>query len=285
VPPTPGPLAAAAVLNADLGMVILMGLVVAIPTSIAGFAWARYIGKTIQINDFEEVQQEIQSDDKPSAWLAFAPIILPIILIGFRSVVIYPTHPLGEGWIAYLSNIIGNPVIALLIGLIIASFLGKKSNREEKFKWVTGALKEAGLIILVTGAGGAFGNILRATNIGDILGEQLSGMQVGILLPFIIAAILKTAQGSSTVSIITTAAIIAPLMEALGIKTEMAKALAVLSIGAGAMTVSHINDSYFWVVSQFSHLDLKSALKSHSVATLIQGITAIVLITLLYKIF
>jgi GntP family gluconate:H+ symporter len=285
VPPTPGPLAAAAVLNADLGLVMILGLIISIPTAIAGLVWAKYIGKSIKTVDFETEQKESETTEQPSTFMAFAPILLPVLLIGLRSVANYPTHPLGNGLAFTSINFLGSPIIALFIGLIIASFLGKNSKKEQKLSWVTGALKEAGVIILVTGAGGAFGNILRASNIGEFLGQELSGMQAGILLPFIIAAILKTAQGSSTVAIITTAAIISPLMEGLGIDSEIAKALAVLSIGAGAMTVSHINDSYFWVVSQFSHLDIKSALKSHTIATLIQGVTAIILISIINMFF
>ena len=106
-------------------------------------------------------------------------------------------------------------------------------------------------------------------------------MQVGIFLPFLLAAILKTAQGSSTVSIITTATIIAPMMDVLGLDSELSRALAVLAIGAGAMTVSHINDSYFWVVSQFSGMDTKTTLKSHTLATFFQGITAIILLAII----
>jgi GntP family gluconate:H+ symporter len=285
VPPTPGPLAAAAVLKADLGLVMIMGLVISIPTAIAGLLWAKYIGKSVETTDIETEQKEPEITSLPSPFMAFAPILLPVLLIGLRSVANYPTHPLGEASLFTTINFLGNPIIALFIGLITASFLGGRSKREEKLSWVTEALKEAGVIILVTGAGGAFGNILRASNIGEFLGQELSGMQAGILLPFIIAAILKTAQGSSTVAIITTAAIISPLMEGLGIDSEIAKALAVLSIGAGAMTVSHINDSYFWVVSQFSHMDIKSALKSHTIATLIQGVTAIILISIINSFF
>ena len=142
------------------------------------------------------------------------------------------------------------------------------------------SLKEAGEIILITGAGGAFGSILRSGNLGEIIETNFSGLEVGIFLSFILAAILKTAQGSSTVAIITAATIIAPMMDMLGLDTELSRALAVLAIGAGSMTISHINDSYFWVVSQFSGMDTKTTLKSHSAATLIQGIVAILLLSL-----
>ena len=110
-------------------------------------------------------------------------------------------------------------------------------------------------------------------------------MQVGIFLPFILAAVLKSAQGSSTVAIITTAAIVAPLLDSLGLESETSKALTVLAIGAGSMTVSHLNDSYFWVVAQFSGMDTSTALKSQTLATLFQGLTGIIIIYVLYLIF
>ena len=134
---------------------------------------------------------------------------------------------------------------------------------------------------MITGAGGAFGAILRATGIGDFIGESVEGMELGLLLPFIIAAILKTAQGSSTVAIITAAAIVAPILESFGLDSAMGRALAVLSIGAGAMTVSHINDSFFWVVAQFTEMDTTTALKSQTVTTLLQGVVGVLIVLVL----
>jgi GntP family gluconate:H+ symporter len=161
----------------------------------------------------------------------------------------------------------------------------KETPVKERLTWVSSSLKEAGVIILITGAGGAFGSILRSGNLGGIIETHFSGVQAGIFLPFILAAILKTAQGSSTVAIITAATIIAPMMDVLGLESEMSRALAVLAVGAGAMTVSHINDSYFWVVSQFSGMNTKTTLKSHTIATLLQGIFAILLLSLIQIFF
>jgi len=138
---------------------------------------------------------------------------------------------------------------------------------------------------LITGAGGAFGAILRATGIGDIIGDAFSGYNLGLFLPFLIAAILKSAQGSSTVSIITTAAIIAPILSSFGLDSDLGRALTVLSIGAGAMTVSHLNDSFFWVVAQFTEMDTATALKSQTVSTLFQGLTGILVVMLIGWLF
>jgi gluconate:H+ symporter, GntP family len=277
VPPTPGPLAAAAALKADLGLVIFLGLIVALPVSLTGYFWAKFISKKVNVVVKEETQNEEDPEKLPGNLVSFAPIIFPIILIALKSIADYPTHPFGSDWIFQILTFVGNPVIALLMGVILA-FALKHSAKDSHFDWTVKGLKEAGVIILITGAGGAFGEILRAGGIGDIIGSGLSDFHVGILLPFILAAVLKSAQGSSTVAIITTAAIVSPLLGSLGLSSEISKALTVLAIGAGAMTVSHLNDSYFWVVAQFSDMDTSTALKSQTMATLLQGLTGIAII-------
>ncbi|MBE9490290.1 MAG: GntP family permease [Bacteroidetes bacterium] len=285
VPPTPGPLAATAALDADLGLVILLGLVVAIPVALSGYFWAKYLEKRIEPVDLEPSIAEITTEKLPKTSSSFVPILIPIILIALKSLTNYPTHPFGEGVISNIFNFIGNPVIALLIGVFLAFNLKSKHKEETHFNWVTSGLKEAGIIILITGAGGAFGAILQATGIGDVIGENFSNMKLGLLLPFIVAAVLKSAQGSSTVSIITTAAIMAPILESFGLDSSVGRALTVLSIGAGAMTVSHLNDSFFWVVAQFTGMDTTTALKSQSVSTLIQGLTGILIVMIIGWIF
>ncbi len=275
IPPTPGPLAAAAALDADIGLVIMLGFVVAIPVALTGMFWGKYIGNKIGKALDENEEEKIIVKKLPKTSLSFAPILVPIILIALNSIASYPSHPFGEGRLADVLHFIGNPVIALFIGVALAFQLKDKKIKDTHAHWVGEGLKQAGVIILITGAGGAFGAILRATGIGDFIGESFSGMELGLLLPFMIAAVLKTAQGSSTVAIITTAAIIAPILESFGLDSSMGRALAVLSIGAGAMTVSHINDSFFWVVAQFTEMDTQTALKSQSVATLLQGLVGV----------
>ncbi len=284
VPPTPGPLAAAALLEADLGLVMLLGLAVAIPVSLAGYLWGSYSGK--KIKTIEENSNKGQGAIEMSAdqsvsnvkFLSFImPLILPIVLIALKSIAEYPTYPFGESIVYKTLIFLGDPIIALLLGVILVFLSTTKADLTEKNIWVIKALKESGSIILVTGVGGAFGNIIRASDLetyfhfGDI-------MVSGLFIAFILSAALKTAQGSSTVAIITTDAIIAPLLNSLGLETEFEKALSVLAIGAGALTVSHINDSYFWVVSQFSNLSVKSALRTHTLATLVQGVVGIMIL-------
>jgi len=281
VPPTPGPLAAAATLQADIGMIILLGLVVAIPTAGVGWLWAVFYARRFQIVPDTSTEQVPLNTSQPSVPLAFAPILVPIVLIALKSIADYPTTPFGEGMMAKLFGFIGHPVNALLIGVFLAFLLKARRNKQLLFDWVSMGLKSAGAIILITGAGGAFGNVLRATDIGDTIGQVLTRWPIGIFMPFLIAAIIKTAQGSSTVAIITTAALISPLLGTLGLESELGKALAVLAIGAGAMTVSHVNDSYFWVVAQFSDMDTATALRSFTLATFLQGTVGIVVVAIL----
>lgn len=286
VPPTPGPLAAAVALDADLGLVMLLGLAVAIPVSLSGYFWATYLQKkTLDKPETNTPQNEVIAEKLPRTSLSLYPILVPIVLIALKSIASYPTHPFGMGTFSKAVNFIGNPIVALFIGVFLAFALKPKIKEATHFNWVASGLKEAGIIILITGAGGAFGAILRATGVGDIIGESFANMQLGLLLPFIIAAVLKSAQGSSTVSIITTAAIIAPILSSFGLDTDLGRALTVLSIGSGAMTVSHLNDSFFWVVAQFTEMDTPTALRSQTVSTLIQGITGIILVMLLGWIF
>ena len=285
VPPTPGPLAAAATIGADIGLIILLGLIVSIPTAGVGLLWAHFYGRRFKIIPKDMPDPVENKTEGPPALFAYAPLIIPIILIALKSIADYPTAPFGDGFIKSLFAFIGHPVMALIIGVFLAFGLKREKSDQSYFDWVATGLQNAGVIILITGAGGAFGNVLRATGIGESMGQTMSQWQLGIFLPFIIAAVLKSAQGSSTVAIITTAALVSPLLEPMGLATPLAKALVVLAIGAGSMTVSHVNDSYFWVVSQFSDMDTATALRCHSLATLVQGITGIIVIGILSWIF
>ena len=289
VPPTPGPLAAAAILEADLGMVMLFGLLVAVCVSFAGYFWALFIGKRLNVQEghLEPPLESLDDDleNAPSLLNTLLPLFLPLLLIALKSVAEYPTNPLGKGLLAEIFIFLGNPIVALFIGVILSfSMIGKKGKNQTQ-GWVVESLKQAGAIVLITGAGGGFGAILRTLDYASLLHIDTASGLGGLLLAFGMAAVLKTAQGSSTVSIITTAAIIAPLLGTFGLESIVHKALTVLAIGAGAMTVSHVNDSYFWVVSEFSKMDMKTALKGHTLATLFQGITGIGVILLLYLTF
>lgn len=278
VPPTPGPLAAAASLNADLGTVILYGLIASVPAALSGWFWANYIGKKYDIKP--EVEESythlIEKYGKlPNTFMSFLPLVLPIILILLKSVASFPTLPFGakESFSYKLFNFIGDPVTALMIGVITSLFLVKRSELGTAVDtWMGHGIKDAAIILAITAAGGSFGKVLQASPMVEFIKVNMGGLSLGMFLPFIISAALKTAQGSSTVAIITTASILAPLIGTLGLNP----ALTVVAIGAGSMVVSHANDSYFWVVSQFSNMPVNTAYKIYTTATAIEGTVAFV---------
>ncbi len=274
VPPTPGPIAAAGTLGADLGAVIGLGLIVSVPAMIAGYLWAIKFAKRYEIKaELEETYDELikKYGDLPGAFHSFMPLLLPIILILLKSIASYPTKPFGKGGFADFIIFIGDPVTALMIGVFFALTLVKRDKLGEAVhSWMGEGVRNAALILAITGAGGAFGSILKASPMAGFINNTLSGLKLGIFLPFLISAALKTAQGSSTVAIITTASIMTPLLGPLG----LSPALTVLAIGAGSMVVSHANDSYFWVVSQFSNMEVATSYKAYTTATFLEGMVA-----------
>jgi len=282
VPPTPGPVAAAGVLGADLGLVILWGGLVSIIALAAGLLFSLKYAARIHIEaekDLEESETENLAADAPSALKSVIPILLPIILIVLRSISELKSHPFGDGNIAVFIDFIGQPVVALLIGVFFAFLLPRKLTTEmlSASGWVGQAVIAAATIIIITGCGGAFGKVLQNSGIADVIKIYLGqSASLSIWLPFFIAAALKTAQGSSTVAIITTAGIMAPLLLTLGLEAPTAKALVVVSIGAGSMVVSHANDSYFWVVTGLSGMTVKQGYKLQTLGTLVLGVTAAV---------
>lgn len=288
VPPTPGPIAAAGNLMVEnLGLVIIFGLCISIVTMLVGYAWAIRSGKIYQSG--EDLSEILENDTQvketygelPSAFKAFAPIFIPIALMATASIVKLAFPHLKEESIYTFFMFLGNPTNALFIGLLFASLLLPKFDEETLSDWVGQGIKSAGEILIITGAGGALGTVLKASGIGSYLGEFLQTLQLGIFVPFIIAAALKTAQGSSTTALVVTSTIIYPLLGSLGLDSEMGKVLTVMAIGAGAMTVSHANDSFFWVVSRFSKMDVGTAYRSYTMATLLQGLATITIVAVL----
>ncbi|MBP7304389.1 MAG: GntP family permease, partial [Fervidobacterium sp.] len=195
-----------------------------------------------------------------------------------KSISDLPIMPFGNGSFKEVISLVGHPVTALLIGVVAAFAIPKRLTRDmvSVNGWVGEAIFRAGSIILITAAGGAFGKVLQNSGIASIAGASLSKANLGIWLPAIIAAILKTVQGSSTVAIVTTASLLSPLMDSLGFSSPIAKALIVVAIGAGSMIASHANDSYFWVVTQSSKMDVKIGYKLHTLGTLLQGLASVI---------
>lgn len=282
VPPTPGPIAAAGNLGLgdNLGLVMAAGLVFALLAALSGLFWARrcsYLNSDELTQDQEPAAPDTPTSvDLPTPVLAFTPILLPIVLICLGSLANVPTELPGRGALYEALNFLGKPMIALLVGLGFALLLLRSGNRLHSLGECTETgLKIAAPILLVTGAGGAFGAVLAATPLGDYLGSSLSALGLGVWVPFLVAAALKSAQGSSTVALVAGSALIAPLLPQLGLDSDTGRVLCVMAIGAGAMTVSHVNDSYFWVVSQFSRMSVATAVRAHTVATLTMGLVTI----------
>ena len=283
IPPTPGPIAAAGILQADLGLVIIIGLPVSILTLFFGWFWAVKIAGRVHIDPNPELTEKefnARLAEAPSAFHAFLPILCPILLIVLRSVAQYPTRPFGENGFYTIISFIGSPMIALLAGVFIAFTLPKKFDRKmlSVSGWVGDSMLAAAIIILITGAGGAFGKVLQNSGIADIIGRGMVHMSAGLWLPFLAAAAIRAAQGSSTVAIITTASIMAPLLQSTGLDSSSGRALSVLAIGAGSMVASHANDSFFWVVTQLSGMHVNTGYKLMTTGTICMGIFACLII-------
>jgi gluconate:H+ symporter, GntP family len=292
VPPTPGPIAAAGAFGADeyLGTIILVGLAVSVPTIIAGYLWATRVAVRIRIPgeaegvSYEEVVKDFGS--LPPAWKAFTPILIPILLIAIGSLAGLAGYT-GAG--SSLLRFLGTPVVALFAGLLTALPLLPRYDSETLTGWMAAGIHNAAPILLITGAGGAFGRVLAATPIAELIKGLVEGGAPGgawaLLMAFLVAAGLKTAQGSSTAALVVTSSLMAPLLPGIGIVEPLPVALVIMAIGAGAMTVSHANDSFFWVVAQFSGMEVKDAYTAQTLATLAQGLTALATTWLLYVLF
>lgn len=279
VPPHPGIAAAGATIGADLGMVMLLGIVISIPLTVLGYYWALRFGPRIKDDTAIMVKEEAQERDLrmlPSVWRSFLPVVLPIVLIGFKSIAFLGVREATpQSWYLRLLSFVGDPVIALLaavaVGVILLLRVGDGKAIQ---KWFSEGVEKAGPILAIIAGGGTFGAMLKAADLSTTLAESIAGWNLGLFFPFLLAAILKTAQGSSTVAAITAASIVAPALATLGLDTEWGRVLAVLSIGAGSMVVSHANDAYFWVISSFSNLRSEVLFRLYSPVSAVMGVVA-----------
>ena len=295
IPPTPGPIAAANTLGIgdNLLLVMGMGILASILPLIAGLLFAKYIGKSVKSADetgdstetAKTYEELVASFGKlPGGFDALAPIIVPIVLMALGSIASM------AGWtgVAFdLFNFLGKPIIALAVGTIFAVIqLAATKKLGEFYDLTNDTLKVTGPILFVTAAGGVLGKVIATSDMVNFITEHATVLgSVGIFFPFLLAAILKSAQGSSTVAITTTAGIVAPLLGAIGMSTPAEIALVVMAIGAGAMTVSHANDSYFWVVTNFGQMTPEQGYKTQTMMTLVLGLASMVGIFILSLIF
>lgn len=286
IPPTPGPIATAGLVGLESNLLLVIGLGVAtsiIPLTAAYF-FATAIGKRVKSSDeldVESISQAYNQHNLPGTAASVTPILLPIILMACGSIASFAKM---EGFTAQLLIFLGKPIIALTAGLISAlPLLWRSKMGKELYNITQDSLKTSGPIIFITAAGSVLGQVIIEAGFVQYIQQNASSLaNIGLFFPFVIAAIIKTSQGSSTVAMTTTAGIMglyfsdASLMAALGMTTPIDAALTVMAIGAGAMTVSHANDSYFWVVTNFGGLTPQNGYRTQTALTLILGITSII---------
>ena len=280
VPPTPGPLAAASNLKLeDFSLLIIIGSVLALILVIIGSAFSYLIYNKSKFNANLFFYQK-SSKKFPSLSESIIPIIVPVILIAIGT--LFGNLNAFKN-LDFVFSFLSNPSFALAVGVIL-SFRLIKFNPEIGLNFcIKNGLYSALPIVLITGMGGTLGLIMQKIPIEDFINIYSFDFSLVLLIPFLISSIFKTVQGSSTVAIITTSTIMYPLLASLGLDNEIDKIWTILSIGVGSMTVSHTNDSYFWIVSEMTGISAKKALKYHTTGTLIQGIAGIVFILIGYK--
>ncbi|ACQ70149.1 gluconate:H+ symporter [Exiguobacterium profundum] len=285
IPPTPGPIAVANLIGADLGWVILFGVIAGIPAMIlAGPVFGKYIAKKIHVTipDYMEFKEIDTSKELPSFKMILSLILIPLVLIlaNTLSAVLLDEGNAIRDFLTFL----GHPFVALTIATLLTFvFLGTRRgySRDEVQEIATKALEPAGIIILVTGAGGVFKQVLIDSGVGDVLGEMMAGSPLpAIVLAFLIATVVRVAQGSATVSMVTAAGLITPLLEIQNI-TGAALGLIVIAIASGATVLSHVNDSGFWLVNRYFGLDVKDTLKSWTIMETIIGLTGFAVVFLI----
>lgn len=300
IPPTPGPIAAAGALGIgnDLFTMIMMGTLVSVPTLIVAYVCSRKIGRAMTSCEEENsTEQECECTgilDRQSQGIsvfeALLPIILPIFLMAMGTFVrLLNTSKVVKDWISFL----GAPMIALTIGLLFAiALLFKQKCASSLYELTSQTLSLVGPILFITAAGGVLGKVIVAAGMVDWIQYHAQGFAgLGLFFPFLLAALLKTAQGSSTVAITTVASMMGTyadpdsLMSALGFTNTMAATLVALSIGSGSMIVSHANDSYFWVITQLGGLTPAQGYRSYSLMTLVLGCTAMTSVFILSLVF
>ncbi|MGP1374897.1 MAG: GntP family permease [Almyronema sp.] len=299
IPPTPGPVAVAGLLGADLGWVILFGLIAGIPAMIVGgIYFGKYIADKIYIdppaedaaseaaqqNEAAAIAETVSRQTKqPLSFGLVAGILavpLGLILLNTVSDVVLPEESLLRNWIAF----IGHPFTALILAVLLAMyFLGTQQgfSRREVLKFATRSLEPVGLIILVTGAGGVFGRVLVETGVGEALANVMAASNLPIiLLAFLIATVVRVSQGSATVSMVTAAGLMAPAVELGNYSAPMVAAITI-AIACGATVLSHVNDSGFWLVGRFFDMDEAQTLKSWTVMETIVGVVGFLVVLVL----
>lgn len=284
VPPTPGPLTAAGMLGVDVGQMILAGSLMSVPILLAALLYSNWVGKHIYqipnedgsftrmeykkeyLKTMDQLEQVMNAKELPALLPAIAPILIPLVLILSKTVADFVG--LEGGAAGTVINLVGSPIVALAIGTTLAVYgLGSKIDKEKLIGIMNDSIKDTGIIMLITGAGGALGNVIKVSGIGDVLGATVMAWSIpAILIPVIIGALMRLALGSATVAITTAASLAAPLVGVLGVNPILlAQACCI-----GAIAFSYFNDSGFWVFNgMFGLTDIKDQLKCKSAVSMI----------------
>jgi GntP family gluconate:H+ symporter len=279
LPPHPGPLAVMGNFNIEnqMAWVMLTGSLVAVPVTLVVFWSARFLGKKIQIH-LQESEESSEIIQLPATWASFLPIFLPITLLilgAFTDIAIF--------------KFLGTPIIALLIGLALSVVLLPSNERKHSPDFFKKGVLEAGMILVLVGAGGAFGAVIKETPLKYLISEYVDngqGSVVGLMfILFAMGAFFKTAQGSTTASMTIVSAMFAPILANLGIGEPIVFVFLMCSVASGAMIVSHANDAYFWVISYYSGFTLSQGYRSITPLTLLQGVASFIFTLILFFIF
>lgn len=289
IPPTPGPVAVAGLLNADLGWVIAIGVAAGLPATIVGGIWfgRRVSGHLhLEVPDFmhgiAEIAREGKAIREPGFGLAIGLIAFPLVLILLGTV---SSVALPDGyWLRNVLGLVGHPFTALIAATLVSFYaLGTRLgfSRDEVRSMATKSLEPVGLIILVTGAGGVFGKVLVASGVGTAVAGWMAASRLPlVVLAFLIAAVVRVAQGSATVSMVTAAGLMAPILQATSSSAPLVAAV-VISIASGATVLSHVNDSGFWLVSRYLGMSEKQTLRVWTVMETLVGLTGFGVVLLL----
>lgn len=284
VPPTPGPLVVADNLKANLGLFILYGMITTLPAAIVGgYFYARWIGRNAQpysadadaAGEVAAASETTAAAPSPSAFLSYSLLALPIVLILLNT--IFGVTAKGSS-LAVFFGFIGEKNVALFLSVIVAGLALAPYFSETRSAIYSRAMKSAGLIILITGAGGSFGSVIQNSGIGKYLVDTMTGWHMPILLlAFLFSQILRIAQGSTTVALVTTSSVMGPLAPSLGVSPLLIG----LAIAAGGIGLSMPNDSGFWVVSKFGNFDMRDTMKTWTIGGTVAGVTALIMVYVL----
>ena len=282
-------LGAIGIIPVDFGQVLFFGSLLALPGLFISYRWLKYADRKwseeLTVKVPLQINAPLPEEENLPVFKAFLPILLPLLLLFIASfITIVKINFLPEG-LTSIFLFIGQAPVSLSIGALISVYLLKNRAIPEINTIMERAIEKAGSILVITASGGVFGLVIKELMQDLPLNQWLGGMGLGLFIPFFIASFLKIAQGSSTIAVLTTAALISPMLETIGLDSSSGQLMVILAMGAGSMVFSHANDSYFWVITQFSGISSNTTLRYFSTASFIMGITSMSTIFLINFLF